>query len=354
LRNPEENEIMPFRNAKALKIELLDYGSYFGMEKGCFIIRDKEGKTARYPTFESEIGEIQIKSGNTVSSGALASCGFWGIDCLFLTQKGRPVAMLKSLDDDSHVKTRICQYEALKNEKSEYIAKQLILGKLEGQNQVLSKYGLKRHDYSIQQKIKNLEDEDTARLRTRLMSIEGHFSDNYFNQILSLIPYSVRPNSRKTFKAYDGINNLFNLCYEMLSWKVHHALIKAKLEPYLGFLHSLAEGKPSLICDFMELYRYLIDDYVIQYCKRLQKRDFGTKYEDFSPNRKGKREYLNDTLTHDLTRSLNEYFKTKVEIPRIRMGKNQEIETLINEEALLFAMYLRNERKVWTPRIPLM
>ena len=38
-------------------------------------------------------------------------------------------------------------------------------------------------------------------------------------------------------------------------WKrsLQRALIKAKLEPYLGFLHSLAEGKPSLICDFMEL-----------------------------------------------------------------------------------------------------
>ncbi|RLI34350.1 hypothetical protein DRO66_08965 [Candidatus Bathyarchaeota archaeon] len=38
-------------------------------------------------------------------------------------------------------------------------------------------------------------------------------------------------------RAHDGTNNLFKLAYEMLSWKVHRALIKAKLEPYLGFLH---------------------------------------------------------------------------------------------------------------------
>jgi CRISPR/Cas system-associated endonuclease Cas1 len=137
----------------------------------------------------------------------------------------------------------------------------------------------------------------------------------------------------------------------MLSWKVHHALIKAKLEPYLGFLHSLVEGKPSLICDFMELYRYLIDAFVIQYCKKLQKRDFIMRYEDFSSNRRSKREYLSDSLTHGLMKSLNEYFKTKVAIPRIRMGKSQEIETLINEEALLLAMYLRNEKQEWNPRI---
>jgi len=33
------------------------------------------------------------------------------------------------------------------------------------------------------------------------------------------------------------------------------------------------------------------------------------------------------------------------------MGKKQEIETLVSEEALLFAMYLRDEKKEWIPRI---
>jgi hypothetical protein len=33
------------------------------------------------------------------------------------------------------------------------------------------------------------------------------------------------------------------------------------------------------------------------------------------------------------------------------MGEQQEIETLINEEALLLAMFLRNERQLWRPRI---
>jgi hypothetical protein len=38
-------------------------------------------------------------------------------------------------------------------------------------------------------------------------------------------------------------------------------------------------------------------------------------------------------------------------IPRIRMGEKQEIETLISEEALLLAMYLRDEKPEWKPRI---
>jgi hypothetical protein len=36
----------------------------------------------------------------------------------------------------------------------------------------------------------------------------------------------------------------------------------------------------------------------------------------------------------------------------IRNGEHQTIETLINEEALLFAKYLRGESKSWAPRIP--
>jgi len=337
--------------AKVLKIALEGRGSYLGMEKGCFVLRDKERNVHRYPLFENEVGEVVLGSGNTVSTSALATCGFWGIDCLFLTQKGRPVAMLKSLDDDSHVMTRVCQYEALKTEKGVHIAKQLVLGKIEGQNQVLKKYGLRQHGFAVVEKVSNLEADDLLKLRTRLMAYEGHCSDRYFSQIFGLMPESLRPEYRRTFKAYDGINNIFNLAYEILSWKVHHALIKAKLEPYLGFLHSTAKGKPSLICDFQELYRYLVDDFVIQYCRNLRKQDFIVRNENLSAKRKGKREYLNDSHTGPLLKELNQYFQSKVGIPRMRMGGEQEIETLINEEALLFARYLRNERKEWVSRI---
>jgi hypothetical protein len=45
-------------------------------------------------------------------------------------------------------------------------------------------------------------------------------------------------------------------------------------------------------------------------------------------------------------------FESKVEIPRIKHGKRQEIESLLNEEALLLARYLRSEKKEWTPRLP--
>ena len=48
---------------------------------------------------------------------------------------------------------------------------------------------------------------------------------------------------------------------------------------------------------------------------------------------------------------LEDFFRSKVDIPLIRHGERQRIGTLINEEALLLEKYLRDERKEWTPRI---
>jgi len=339
------------RKVKHVKLVLDSFGSFLGREKGCLLVRDRDGSKKRFPLFDNELGEIQIRSGNTVSSGALATCGFWNIDVLISTGRGHPVAMLKSLYDDSHVETRICQYEATKNGKGSEIAKTVVLAKVEGQNEVLKKYGLRRIDYSVIKKIKELSENDIKLLRRKLLHLEGSASKYYFGQVFELFNESVRPQRRKGFKAYDGLNNLFNLAYRILSWKVHIALIKAKLEPYLGFLHGVQFGKPSLVCDFIELYRYLIDSFLLEYARNLKPKHFVLKDEDFSRRRKGKRQYLNEKLTNEFIKRLDAYFRTVMEVPRIRIGEKQELETLINEEALLLARYLRDERESWIPRI---
>jgi CRISP-associated protein Cas1 len=339
------------KGAKVVKIALDGFGSFLSAEKGCLVVKDRDGNTERYPLGENQIGEILLQSGNGVSVGALVNCAFWGINVIVLTSRGNPVAVLHSLDNDSHVLTRVYQYETLKTVKALEIAKQFVLGKIRGQDQVLSKYGLRRNDYAVMEAISKLEANSLPMLQRQLNTIEGQCASKYFQQLFGILPEFLRPKKRTTFKAYDRTNNLFNLGYTVLSWKVHIALIRAKLEPYLGFLHSLQFGKPSLVCDFEELYRYLIDDFVIQYAFSLKEKDFVLKEEAFSSNRKGKRQYLNGAKNGEFLKRLNLYFKSKIDIPRIKVGKRQEIETLIAEEALLFAKYLREEIEEWNPRI---
>lgn len=215
---------------------------------------------------------------------------------------------------------------------------------------------VRKEGFSFKNKEKKLkidaqETKDLKLFRRKLTSIEAKFSRFYFMQIFKLIPEDIRPERRRGFKAYNGVNNIFNLAYAMPAWKVHRAIINAKLEPYLGFLHSEQHGKPSLVCDFQELYRFLIDDFIIQYSKKIAKRDFIVKAEDLTKKKKGKREYLGDLKTKILTFELNKHFESIIEIPRIKVGKKQTIETLIKEEAMLLAKYLRREKEIWIPRL---
>jgi len=338
--------------AKFLTINVEGNGYYLGMEKGCFVVRDRDGNVQRVPLFENEIGEIGeiiVSSGNFISTSVLASCGFWDIPVIIKTRNGNPVAVLRSLDDDSHVKTRIAQYEALHNGKGITIAKTIVLSKIESQNMVLKKHGLKELNLAFyKSRIEGLNSNSLMDARRRLLPIEGKASEHYYHEIFKLLPF--KADKRKGWKAYDGLNNTFNLAYTMLKFRVYMAVLNAHLEPYLGFVHSEQFGKLSLVCDMMELYRYLIDDFLIGFSQTLTAKDFTVKTEWFSSNRLGKRQVLGKKKTRELAEKLNRLFEAKVNVPRIRWGKSQTIETLINEEAYLLAKYLRNERREWKPR----
>jgi len=65
----------------------------------------------------------------------------------------------------------------------------------------------------------------------------------------------------------------------------------------------------------------------------------------------GKRIHLCEFETNELAEDLGKFFERTVEVPRIKVGNRQTVDTLINEEVLLFAKFLRCERETWTPRL---
>ena len=270
-----------------------------------------------------------------------------------MTRRNRVVALLKNVEDDSHVETRLAQYRAVLDEpKCMDIAKQFVIAKIKGEVFVLKKYGL---DYSKNlvylNKVEHLEFSNLRKTRQSLQGLEGHSAKNYFSKIFQLFPECIRPKTRETYMAYDGLNNIFNFAYYILECRIHKALLKAKLEPYLGFLHSVQHGKPSLVCDFQELYRYLIDDFLAERAKNFHKKDFVLVTDFMMSLKMGKKIHLKEYETNELAEDLNAFFDRMVNVERIKVGNRQTIDTLISEEALLFAKYLRQERKEWRPRL---
>ena len=115
------------QGSKILKVELSDYGSYLGRAQGCFEIRQKTGEVKQYPHFKKEIGKAVLKSGYYVSVDASVDLALWNIDTYIVTSRNRVVALLKN-EDDSHVQTRLSQYQAVLDEqKCMNIAKQFVI-----------------------------------------------------------------------------------------------------------------------------------------------------------------------------------------------------------------------------------
>ncbi len=108
-------------------------------------------------------------------------------------------------------------------------------------------------------------------------------------------------------------------------------------------------GKSSLV---QELYRYLIDNFLLTRAKKFHKKDFMLVTDFMMHLKMGKKIHLKEYETDSLAGDLNAFFDRMVDVERIKVGNRQTIDTLIGEEALLFAKYLRRERRAWIPRLP--
>ena len=176
------------KGTKTEKLNLDSSGYFLGREEGCLFVRDFKGNKRKYPLNMNTIGEIEIRSGNAVSSGALVTCCYFGIDLIVETARGHAVGVLVGLDNSSHVLNRLSQYQAFTSGKSFDIAKAFLIGKLRGQDSLLSKYGLHRLDPFCYEQVKNAEAKSLSTLRHTLTNIEGHCASQYFQQIFELFP----------------------------------------------------------------------------------------------------------------------------------------------------------------------
>ncbi len=124
-----------------------------------------------------------------------------------------------------------------------------------------------------------------------------------------------------------------NLGYEVLKRRVYIAVTAAHLDPYLGFLHSVQFGKPSMVCDLMEPWRAMIEGFIFKYHTKLDPASFILH---------GKCSFLKQKLMINFTRALDKHIDTKRTPYNYRdNSKTTRIRTAIKEDPKKLAMYLR-------------
>ena len=213
------------------------------------------------------------------SPGVMRLCSENGISLTFLSPHGRFVSRVQGAIH-GNVLLRKSQYALSDDmEWSLHVAKLMIAGKIQNYRSILRRYA---RDYGESQEIDeavrvldaNKHHVLQAGDKTKLMGNEGMASNAYFEVLPKLIlhqkegfPFSGR--NRRPPK--DAVNAMLSLAYTLIANDITAALETVGLDPYVGFLHSLRPGRPSLALDMMEEFRaYLGDRFVLSLINKRQ------------------------------------------------------------------------------------
>ena len=111
-----------------------------------------------------------------------------------------------------------------------------------------------------------------------LMGIEGDAAKKYFHALGLGFSGPIRFSGRQKRPPPDPANALLSLGYVLLTNLVASLLEARGFDPYLGVLHTVRSGRPSLALDMIEEFRHpVVDRFVLRTCNRRQfvPEDFG-------------------------------------------------------------------------------
>ncbi len=266
------------RHIESGEVFVTSPGHFIGKRTGCIVIRKKQKIVSELPLIKLK-GLTIAGHAIALSSDVIRTCYQNDVYLHFIDELGRVFATINYLEG-MNAQIVIKQLELRNSEKGLSLAKMFILGKLKNQLALIKSYtkyrghnnnekfkvtyeALRPKMESILLKIKDFPiDTDTehSKIREKLMGLEGTFGSNYWHLIQLLLPEEVNFTKRHRKGATDLVNSLLNYGYGILYSKVIIALLRAKLNPTIGFLHTLQKDKPALAFDLIEEFRAPVVD----------------------------------------------------------------------------------------------
>ncbi len=191
------------------------------------------------------------------------------VETVFITPTGRFRARLM-IDEHKHVAMRRDQYLRLTDPLFSLEAmKRIVWGKISEMIAMLKKRG-KNHNNerllsaaaSMSVFLRKLETGKSADFSADVIrGIEGAATRTYFQVFGKMIRNEAFAfNGRNRRPPRDPVNALLSFVYTLLTNEVLSAIKVCGLDPYMGSLHEIAYGRPSLACDLVEEHRCRLGD----------------------------------------------------------------------------------------------
>jgi len=245
-------------------------GTYIHVNEGLFAIKANENELY---LSAKKIISIAICAPVLLSTEAVRLAIENNIDILFLDKFGNPYGRIWHCRLGSTAAIRRAQLEAASNDIGLTLTREWLSLKISRRLALLREL-LRRRPASSSQLSASLGKLDALRLplqelqgdldsiRSTLMGLEGAAGRIYFDLLSRLLPPRWKFDGRSHSPAKDHFNCFLNYGFGVLYGVVERNLILAGLDPYLGFLHTDNYGKKSLVFDFIEPYRPIVEKVV--------------------------------------------------------------------------------------------
>ncbi len=242
-------------------------------KKGNRLVIEKQGREIQ-SVHAFKVDQVVLMGTIFITPPTIAYLLAEGIDTVFLSvhgkYRGRLVARM-----GKNVLLRQEQFRVLCDPEVAWkLAAKYISGKLLNCRVVLRKQNSQLNDQEITQAIhmlrvliKRLE---RATDMDEIRGIEGKGTAVYFQGLRKAIRAADMPfNARTRRPPRDPVNILLSLGYTLLANTVETSVNLVGFDPYLGCLHGVEYGRPSLVLDLMEEFRpVMVDSLVLRLINR--------------------------------------------------------------------------------------
>lgn len=247
---------------------------FYVMEPGSYLRKD--GNHLKVTKDQQVLAEIPLEglqqltlAGYTSLSGAVLDCLIrHRVETVLLTPGGRYRARLM-VDPHKHVERRRAQYLQLSDpQRTLEVSQWIVTGKLRNSARLLAMRGSRYGNAELNRTAAQLralaeiagrqQDLDLVR------GVEGRAAALYFGAFPALVRVpGFAFNGRNRRPPLDPLNALLSYVYTLLTQEVLTAIKIVGLDPYLGSLHAVDYGRPSLACDLVEEWRAFLGDRLV-------------------------------------------------------------------------------------------
>ncbi len=256
-----------------MDIFLDSYGTKLKVKNGLFEISyfDGSDRLKKIQHAPAEVESIWMSNHAMISTFAMELAINNGIDVVLTDKYGHPKARLNPIRPNSTSLIQKSQAYISINPMALKYVKAWVLIKLHNQIQFLTKlksYRSKEKKKLLSQQIEKIrklraevdaiEDQPLPQVANKIRGLEGVSARVFFTSLSELLPERYRFHKRTRRPAKDPFNAFLNYSYAILYNWVEVALVKAGLNPYLGFLHRDEYHFKSMVYDFVEPYRIIM------------------------------------------------------------------------------------------------